>query len=70
MEGGDRSSDDPFARYSLRVMSYNILAEIYANQGPYPYAESWELAWSYRRERIVKEIMEADADLICLQVRH
>jgi len=49
------------------VVSYNTLAEIYANQGVYPYCPTWALAWQYRKDLILKELLRLDADLICLQ---
>ena len=64
---GDQGSEDPAARHSIRVFSYNILAEIFAGQSAYPYAEQWELSWAYRRHKILQEILTANADIICLQ---
>lgn len=51
------------------IMSFNILAEIYATQEAFPYCESYALSWCYRRNRILETILEADADIVCLQVR-
>jgi CCR4-NOT transcription complex subunit 6 len=33
----------------FRILSYNILAELYATKQAYPYADSWLLSWPYRR---------------------
>ncbi|GLT44892.1 hypothetical protein SLA2020_187660 [Shorea laevis] len=51
---------------TFRVLSYNILASIYApsNLGHCP---AWALAWQYRRKNLLNEIIEYDADVICLQ---
>ena len=51
----------------LRVASYNILAEIYATQHAYPYCDRWALEWQYRVRCVVKELIDSDADVICLQ---
>ena len=32
----------------FRVATYNILAEIYATQQQYPYADLWSLSWDFR----------------------
>ena len=51
----------------FRIVSYNILSEIYATRQMYPHLDSWALAWPYRRMLLIKEIMEMHADVICLQ---
>ncbi len=33
----------------------------------YGYTPSWALAWDYRKELILTEIMNYDADILCLQ---
>ncbi|KAJ1499573.1 Glucose-repressible alcohol dehydrogenase transcriptional effector, partial [Coelomomyces lativittatus] len=49
------------------VFSYNILSEKYATQKQYGYTPSWALAWSYRGESILQEILLYSADVVCLQ---
>lgn len=34
----------------FRVVSYNILAELYATRQAYPYADPWSLTWAYRKK--------------------
>lgn len=53
--------------HTVRVVSYNTLAEIYANQGVYPYCPNWALSWQFRRDLIIRELLRLDADLVCLQ---
>jgi len=53
--------------FRFRICSYNILAELYATRQAYPNCDSWSLAWAYRRNLIMKEIEEAQGDIICLQ---
>lgn len=61
-EEGDRA-----APKAIRVLSYNVLAEIYATGMVYPYCPGWALNSSYRQRLVLRELMEADADIICLQ---
>jgi len=34
--------------HRFRVVTYNVLAEIYATQQQYPYCDFWALSWDYR----------------------
>lgn len=49
------------------IMSYNILCERCATEKIYGYTPSWALAWSYRKQRILDEIIKHDLDFLCLQ---
>ena len=49
------------------VLSYNILSDRLATAQMYGYCPTWALNWDTRRDEILKEIRDADADLICLQ---
>jgi CCR4-NOT transcription complex subunit 6 len=51
----------------FRIVSYNILAEIYATQQQYPYCDFWALTWEYRFHNIHRELLDACPDIICLQ---
>ena len=48
-------------------MSYNILCDKYATTAQYGYTASVDLSWDYRRYRILEEIRDHDADIVCLQ---
>lgn len=52
---------------TFRVLTYNILAEIYATRQMYPYCPVWALSWSFRREVLHRELQSYNADIICLQ---
>lgn len=52
----------------FRVLTYNVLAEIYATRQMYPYCPVWALSWSYRRELLRRELQSYNADILCLQV--
>jgi CCR4-NOT transcription complex subunit 6 len=51
----------------LNVLCYNVLAELYATVERHGYCPMWALAWSYRKMRIISEIIGLSADVICLQ---
>ena len=54
---------------TFTVMSYNILCDKYATRAMYGYCPSWALSWEYRRQAILKEIIDSMADIVSLQVR-
>mmetsp|Transcript_27630 Transcript_27630/g.41817 ORF Transcript_27630/g.41817 Transcript_27630/m.41817 type:complete len:627 (+) Transcript_27630:294-2174(+) len=51
----------------FRIATYNVLAEIYATQQQYPYCDFWALSWDYRFQNIMREILDASPDVLCLQ---
>jgi CCR4-NOT transcription complex subunit 6 len=51
----------------FRVITYNVLAEIYATQQQYPYCDFWALSWDYRFQNILREIIDASPEVVCLQ---
>jgi len=51
----------------FRIVTYNVLAEIYATQQQYPYCDFWALSWEYRFQNILREVLDACPDVICLQ---
>lgn len=59
--------NDPNAEL-FTLLCYNILCEKAATPQMYGYTPSWALAWTYRKELILTEIMNYDADFLCLQV--
>ena len=52
---------------SLRIFSWNLLAPLYASRSKYPWSHPSHLQWEYRKDRIAQQILQADADLVCLQ---
>lgn len=54
----------------FRVLTYNVLAEIYATRQMYPYCPVWALSWSFRSELLRRELQSYNADILCLQVRN
>jgi len=55
------------SRIGFTILTYNVLAEIYATPDAYPYCASWALPWNYRRRNILRELLSYRADVICLQ---
>lgn len=49
------------------MVSYNILCDKYATASLYGYTPTEALSWDYRKKRILHEIYEQDADIVCLQ---
>lgn len=52
----------------VSLLSWNILAPQWATPAKYPWAKAaGDLAWPAREKRIVQQIADADADVVCLQ---
>ncbi|GAB2233085.1 hypothetical protein Droror1_Dr00002300 [Drosera rotundifolia] len=52
---------------NFTVLSYNILADVYATSESYSYCPSWALSWTYRCQNLLREMVGYRADIICLQ---
>ena len=52
---------------AVKVLNWNILADIYATEQMYDYCAPWALSWSYRKVLILKQIAALDGDIVCLQ---
>ncbi|GAB4851496.1 Carbon catabolite repressor protein 4 1 [Ancistrocladus abbreviatus] len=52
---------------TFTVLSYNVLADVYATSESYGYCPSWALSWPYRRQNLLREIVGYRADIVCLQ---
>lgn len=50
------------------VMCYNVLCEKAATSQMYGYTPTWALAWAYRKDKTLEEILNLKSDVICLQV--
>jgi len=51
----------------FRVMTYNILAEVFCNPHLYSYCPTKNLNADYRRTKVLEQIRKYDADIVCLQ---
>ena len=52
--------------FKVRVLSYNILADCYSKYFMFKYVKHGYLNFWYRSYRIMHEIRESNADIICL----
>ncbi|KAJ7680654.1 glucose-repressible alcohol dehydrogenase transcriptional effector [Mycena polygramma] len=52
---------------TFKVFCYNILCERAATAKMYGYTPAWALAWDYRKARVLQEITESKADIVCMQ---
>jgi len=51
----------------VNVLSYNILAQSNLRREHFPYSSTECLKWSYRKNRILKELSQSNSDIICVQ---
>lgn len=51
----------------LRLATWNILAPQYTRADKYPWCAPSHLEWDYRQSLIVPQLLEWDADVVCLQ---
>ncbi|SCQ16470.1 carbon catabolite repressor protein 4, putative [Plasmodium ovale] len=49
------------------IMTWNVLAEIYGTIEAFPHCDPYMLAWSYRKSKIIQEILNNNPDIVCLQ---
>ncbi|CAG8501267.1 11503_t:CDS:2 [Acaulospora colombiana] len=54
-------------RDTFTLLCYNILCDKYATTQLYGYTPSWALSWDYRKDRIANEVLNYNADIVCLQ---
>lgn len=54
-------------RGKFTVLSYNLLADLYASPEQFGYCPSWALSWAYRRNNLLRELLNYNADIMCLQ---
>ncbi|KAJ3044785.1 Glucose-repressible alcohol dehydrogenase transcriptional effector [Rhizophlyctis rosea] len=52
---------------SFTVMSYNCLSERYAPSSSYAYTPAWALSWDYRKDLLLQDLLNYNADILCLQ---
>ncbi|KAF2121950.1 glucose-repressible alcohol dehydrogenase-like protein transcriptional effector [Lophiotrema nucula] len=59
--------DPDSAQETVSALSYNILCDKYCTQAQYGYTPSTALSWEHRRELILGELRERNADIVALQ---
>ncbi|KAK3995592.1 glucose-repressible alcohol dehydrogenase transcriptional effector [Cladorrhinum sp. PSN332] len=59
--------DVPSSLERVKTLTWNILCEKFATASLYGYTPTKALSWDYRKMKILQEIRESDADILCLQ---
>jgi CCR4-NOT transcription complex subunit 6 len=54
-------------RGKFTVLSYNVLADLYASAEQFQYCPPFALHWPYRRANLLRELLSYNADIMCLQ---
>ncbi|GJP85480.1 hypothetical protein CLOP_g15576 [Closterium sp. NIES-67] len=54
-------------RGGFTLLSYNVLADLYATSEMYSYCPPWALSWAYRKQNLLRELLGYRADIMCLQ---
>uniref|UniRef100_A0A0E0L225 Endonuclease/exonuclease/phosphatase domain-containing protein n=1 Tax=Oryza punctata TaxID=4537 RepID=A0A0E0L225_ORYPU len=60
-------SDAGAAGYQFRLVSYNILAQVYVKSAFFPHSPSACLKWKARSKAVLSELKSFEADLMCVQ---
>lgn len=63
--GGNSGGSGSGGTFSL--LTYNVLADLFATSEMYSYCPPWALSWAYRRQNLLKELLGYKADIMCLQ---
>jgi CCR4-NOT transcription complex subunit 6 len=51
----------------VKILTWNILCDKFATSTLYGYTPTGALSWDYRKQRIIQEMRDRDADIMCLQ---
>jgi mRNA deadenylase 3'-5' endonuclease subunit Ccr4 len=57
----------PLAVSLIRLASWNLLAPVYSPRYKYPWCAKEHLSWEHRKPLIAEKLLQAEADVICLQ---
>ncbi|WVZ98360.1 hypothetical protein U9M48_043816 [Paspalum notatum var. saurae] len=66
-EQSESETDAGAAGYQCRLVSYNILAQVYVKSTFFPHSPSACLKWKSRSKAVLTELKSFDADLMCIQ---
>lgn len=58
---------DPNDPNELSLLCYNILCDSYATEKMFGFSPVRTRSWEYRKDLIIGEIEDRDADIVCLQ---
>ncbi|KEG03660.1 hypothetical protein YYE_01684 [Plasmodium vinckei vinckei] len=62
-----KSLNYPNTTNQFTIMTWNILAEIYGTVEAFSHCDPYMLSWSYRKTKIIQEILNHRPDIVCLQ---
>lgn len=54
-----------YGRFTL--LTYNILADLYAKADGHSQTPAWVMAWPYRKQNLLRELLTRRPDVMCLQ---
>ncbi|KAK3135641.1 hypothetical protein QOZ80_5BG0421600 [Eleusine coracana subsp. coracana] len=66
-EQSESQTDAGAAGHQFRLVTYNILAQVYVKSSIFPHSPSACLKWKSRSKAVLTELKSFDADLMCLQ---
>jgi len=68
-DNGERFNDSRMGvnESTFTIMSYNILSDLYVNKDRFKSSPKYSLVWLYRRESILRELLQLDCDIVALQ---
>ena len=52
---------------AFTVFCFNVLSDAYATGQMYPHTPTWALEWEFRKALILSELLNTQADILCLQ---
>lgn len=67
LEDGEDSTRDIFDDLKLRIVSYNMLAQVYVRSSYFPHSPSSCLKWKARSQAVLTRLKNFDADFLCVQ---
>lgn len=63
LPGAKRNSQAP----TFTLLTYNLLADLYATGDMFSRCQPHTMSWQYRKQNLLKELLNYKADILCLQ---
>ncbi|XP_020247689.1 carbon catabolite repressor protein 4 homolog 4-like isoform X2 [Asparagus officinalis] len=67
LEVGEDPTTSLFKDSRFRVVSYNILAQVYVKSSYFPHSPSSSLKWKARSQAVLTDLKNLNADFLCIQ---
>ncbi|XP_072962728.1 carbon catabolite repressor protein 4 homolog 4 isoform X2 [Typha angustifolia] len=67
LEKGRHAAESICTGFRFRLVSYNILAQVYVKSSSFPHSPSSCLKWKSRSQAILADLKNIDADFLCIQ---